>query len=270
MARLVPNDERGAVYVEFLIAFFPLFLLFLALCQLALIGSAEAIVRHAAYAAVRSAIVVLEDDPEKFDRADRGSLSQGRASAVKGLDDVVSKLGIGRVSVTNNNLKLGGISVDNLVSQQGARMVPIRTAALLPLLPIAPNERLLQDQSESIGGALGSASDQQLGFAVQYTTAATVVTLHDSADTDALAAAPIDSRTSVTARVTYLFHCTIPVVRAMMCSSLGAAASKGRLARVVAYKTSGIARADARFKLLTATATLPNQGASYYLPRSAQ
>ena len=154
MARLVPNDERGAVYVEFLIAFFPLFLLFLALCQLALIGSAEAIVRHAAYAAVRSAIVVLEDDPEKFDRADRGSLSQGRASAVKGLDDVVSKLWIGRVSVTNNNLKLGGISVDNLVSQQGARMVPIRTAALLPLLPIAPNERLLQDQSESIEGWL--------------------------------------------------------------------------------------------------------------------
>jgi Flp pilus assembly protein TadG len=268
MARVATGtDDRGVVYVEFLIAFFPLFLLFLALCQLALIGSAEAIVRHAAYAAIRSAIVTLEDDPERFDGADRGSLSQGRLTAVKDIYAVASKLGIAItidratwVLLTNNAL------YDQSVYQYGARMVPIRTAALLPLLPIAPSQSTLSSGTESIGRSLVAPTDQQLGFAVTYTKTATEVTLHDSAESEALALDPIGSKAMVTARVSYLFHCTIPVVRAVMCSTLNSIATQGQIPMALANKTEQLASSDARFKLLRASASLPNQGAGYLQP----
>lgn len=269
MARVNPSDERGVVYVEFLIAFFPLFLLFLALCQLALVGAAEAVVRHSAYAAARSAIVVLEDDPKKFDRADRGSLSQGKATRMLNIERVTSKLGIDRVSLRKSNSSIDGSVVDSIISQHGARMVPIQTAAYLPLLSIAPNEKNVLEPTDSVSGALIGSSNRQLGFAVQYTRAAAIVTVHDSEDNQALAIDPIQQNAPVTTRVTYLFHCTIPMVRAIMCRSLKSIAADGFIAMALAYKSEGYVRADARFKLLTATATLPNQGAGY-LSRSAE
>ncbi len=77
MARLaLRHDSRGVVYVEFLIAFFPLLVIFLGICQLALIASARLVVQHAALAAARSAIVVLEDSPDDFGGAGKGKLTE--------------------------------------------------------------------------------------------------------------------------------------------------------------------------------------------------
>ena len=263
MARLVHQDERGAVYVEFLISFFPLFLLFLAICQLALFAAAEVVVRHSAYAAVRSAIVVLEDKLEKFDGADCGSLSTGRESSVKGIDDVVAKLGIGVSGPTKLGMDLQSALARGSLLQQGARMVPIRTAALLPLLPLAPSESLRQAQSESVAKSLSSTSDQQLGFALSYTKAATFVSLHDTDDAATLAVEPIGPTASVTARVMYFFHCTVPVVRALMCGG-PRKAQLAMLGVATGEHIADLVNPDARFKSLTATATLPNQGGKYY------
>ena len=58
---------RGAVYVEFLLAFMPLFVFFMALVQLAFVSMANIVVKHAAVTAVRAAIVVLPDDPSAYD-----------------------------------------------------------------------------------------------------------------------------------------------------------------------------------------------------------
>ncbi len=270
MARLVElRDECGAVYVEFLIAFFPLFLLFLGVCQLALIAAAETVVRHAAYSGVRTAIVVLEADPKKFDNADRGYLRKGRASKIRGLDDVVEKLGISRVAVERAKQFFSDKMVDGATSQQGARMVPIKTAALLPLLPLSPNEALVREQSESVRFALNSTSDHQLGFALEYTKSAGLVTVLDSPQSETNALDPIALNAPVTVKVAYLFHCSIPIVRAMLCSTLRDSMGKDLSTVAVKYKTAAIFRTDARFKLLTATATLPNQGAAYE-PRSAK
>jgi hypothetical protein len=256
------SDSRGAVYVEFLLAFFPLFLLFLALCQLALVGAAEAMVRHSAYAAARSAIVVLEDEPERFDGAARGSLSEGRPKRVRNVEHVTAKLGIERTPRTDDSRARGSI-LDFLFSQNGARMVPIETAAFLPLLPLAPNERNVVDSAGSISSALGNSSARQLGFAVLYTKAAALVTLHDSEVGESPAKQPIPPDAPVTTRVTYLFHCTIPVVRSLLCRPLGSIAKQGLLGMALVQQTEGFFRADARFKVLSATATLPNQGAGY-------
>jgi hypothetical protein len=61
------NSTSGAVYVEFLIAFLPLFIFFLSLCQLAYVQAAHIVVQHAAVMATRGAAVVLPDDPQFYD-----------------------------------------------------------------------------------------------------------------------------------------------------------------------------------------------------------
>lgn len=57
------RDARGAVYVEFLIVFLPLFVMFMSLVQLAFVQVANLVTKHAAVQAARAAIVVLPDDP---------------------------------------------------------------------------------------------------------------------------------------------------------------------------------------------------------------
>jgi hypothetical protein len=60
------SDERGVVYVEFLIAVIPVWTLALSAFQLSLISAANLVVKHAADSAARSASVVLVDDPSEY------------------------------------------------------------------------------------------------------------------------------------------------------------------------------------------------------------
>jgi Flp pilus assembly protein TadG len=69
------RDTRGAVYVEFLAVFMPLFIFFLSLVQLIFVQTASLVTSHAAMTAVRAAVVVLHDDPALY-----GGIAQGNAS----------------------------------------------------------------------------------------------------------------------------------------------------------------------------------------------
>ncbi len=53
------SNTSGAVYVEFLVAFIPFFVMVLGMIQEALMYSAHLIVQHAAASAARSAMVVF-------------------------------------------------------------------------------------------------------------------------------------------------------------------------------------------------------------------
>ncbi len=57
------KDARGAIYVEFLIVFMPMFVMFMSLVQFAFVQTANLVTKHAAVQAARAAIVVLPDDP---------------------------------------------------------------------------------------------------------------------------------------------------------------------------------------------------------------
>jgi hypothetical protein len=81
-ARGVVGDTRGVVYVEFLIAFMPVFVLFLSLVQLVLIEMANLVAKHAAVTAARAAMVVLPDDPAHY-----GGAAVERAEGQR-LDDI--------------------------------------------------------------------------------------------------------------------------------------------------------------------------------------
>ena len=58
------RDTRGAVYVEFLVAFIPFLVFFLCLWQVSILYYAKLIVDHAAFAAARAAAVVVAECPQ--------------------------------------------------------------------------------------------------------------------------------------------------------------------------------------------------------------
>jgi hypothetical protein len=74
---------RGAVYVEFLIAFMPLFVFFMALAQLAYVEVANIVVKHAAVTAARAAIVVLPDDPAEYEGEEEMKAQGKRLQAIE-------------------------------------------------------------------------------------------------------------------------------------------------------------------------------------------
>jgi hypothetical protein len=286
MARLAQRDprkfalnDRGAVYVEFLIVFMPIFLLFLGICQIAMIGVARIVVQHAANRAARSAVVVLESDPNEFAGAERGWVSRGSACGAPLPEALLRRLG---VEVPSARVELSTVAD----GQRGARMSPIRFAAYTPLAILAPLSAWLEPRrpEESLGDALATGTKARLAAALLYNRVGTVVTIQAGPGLDDLAVEPIGRKAPVTVRVTYLYYCSIPVVRAFACKSLaelrgwdpvGSAApdartpSQKRLASFLKLveEPELLAHLDAdgaRFAVLTAETTLPNQGAAYY------
>jgi len=77
------RGRAGAVYVEFLIAFLPIFFFFLGLVQLAFVQTANLIVKHAATKAARAAAVVLPDDPQYYGGVPVGSFSGQRQTDIE-------------------------------------------------------------------------------------------------------------------------------------------------------------------------------------------
>lgn len=232
MVRLNPSDARGAVYVEFLIAFMPLFVLFLGICQLSLLVVARVVVSHAAYNAARAAIVVLEDDPQYYRNVARGVVSDG-----------------------------GG-------NQQGQRMKDIRTAATEPLKILAPGADASLMPGKSVAAAITPMTLAQSSASDTFTNFATHVTLHDNTTSEAYASEPIAIDAAVTARVEYYYQCDIPLIRSLVCKSMRALmadpASRDFLSQGLRSNPTISQSITGRqlFKL-TARATLPNQGAQY-------
>ena len=60
------SDSRGAVFVEFLIAFLPVYVFFLCVIQLGLLFVVRLVVEHAAVNGARALAVVAGDDPKTY------------------------------------------------------------------------------------------------------------------------------------------------------------------------------------------------------------
>jgi hypothetical protein len=73
------RGDEGAVMVEFLAAFMPIFAFFLGLVQLVFIQTASLVVNHAAHVAVRAAVVVIPDK----DLGAPGSASGAKKAAIE-------------------------------------------------------------------------------------------------------------------------------------------------------------------------------------------
>lgn len=68
------RDRRGAIFVEFLIAFLPVQVFFLCLIQLAILFSVRLLTEHAAVNGARAAAVVIGDDGARYSNEGKNEL----------------------------------------------------------------------------------------------------------------------------------------------------------------------------------------------------
>jgi hypothetical protein len=287
------DAARGTVYAEFLIAFTPFFLLFLGGVQLALIAQARIVVQHAASCAVRAAVVSIDDDPVFYDDGERKVLStQGSGSGQDTAQGVVEGLA---ETEFDGNAKSD--------SQGSARLNRVRNAAYLPLSVISPSYQQLfgwvgralgDGETASVADAVGDAPLMRVltGLAL-YGRMASAVTFPKARGADELRDPnqPWPDHAPVRVRVTYLFPCSVPIVRALACQSLPEMQIASQLASAQralgdeqrrtpaeqaleelkqaesASMQKGLyALFNERFIALRGEAALPNQGAAYRYP----
>lgn len=222
----VLHDTRGAAYVEFLISFIPVFLMFLGMVQMGLMFVAGLTVQRAASAAARAAIVVLDDDPQHYGGEGRMQLGGGGGGGDPE-GGVLSFLGDHGVSGDGGG---GPSGVGEVDTSSSARMSAIRSAASIPLFAVAPPPGAFW-QPESVMTAIGNPGSiatmppSRAASGLLYNRFALAVRLVDAprSQTDQTsfdAAALHDGGTPTPARVrvTYLFHCAVPLANRLMCN----------------------------------------------------
>lgn len=286
------GDARGIVYVEFVFAFMPLLVMFLSICQLAMITMGRLVVQHAALCGARAAIVVLEDDPKDYADAPRGNLKDGEPLSLK-FGEVLDRFGLQGASSALQSLGVPGIAGDRnndrSDEQRGARMVPIRAASTMPLLLLAPNEAAVTKAgADSVAGSLPDDFVSRLPFSLEYMSKAAVITVHTAPGTEQLASEHIPYTAQITVRVTYLMPCGLPVASTLMCQTLSSLlgdsidskkrnlfdSAESPFARRLRHASGAaglrhLVSATARFVVLTGETTLPNQGAGYEHPQGS-
>ena len=154
-------------------------------------------------------------------------------------------------------------------------MAAIRAAAYHPLAVLAPSV------SSWLNGTLETAVakgtwDRILNGRLVYSLGGAAVTVHAPGADEVLTT--VGKRAPVTVRVAYVMPCEIPLVSALMCVGrmellagalgLGDDSTQQLLDRTEFVESTNfrnlILSVVPRVRLLTAEATMPNQGANYY------
>ena len=190
LLRTRAGDQRGVVMIEFVIAFVPVFVLFLGVVQLALLAAAQLVVQHAAIAGARSASVVLDDDPRFYAGAMRGELRR---------ED----------------------------GEDGPRLAAIRRAVHAPLAAVAPDPRVVRGlfdaraKAPSVERALGRSTDMRfVREGARYLPVAAALAFPIEPDGDAVAGSLFDLEDRVSVRVSYLLPCVVPIAAQLACDAL--------------------------------------------------
>jgi hypothetical protein len=210
------RSSSGAIFVEVLVAIIPVLVFFFGLLQLGLLYTARLIVRHAAQRAVRSAVVVLEDDPARFDDTPQGEVTyHDNSSTSAGSTEQFLQ---GLADVLKVQLPLDDVR-RMTTSEAGPRLAAIQRAAYMPLATLAPNPSTLLGVfglSQDLGQGNSNLSQFVVGLLL-YNRAAAMVTLRKPDGSVANCVGPTED---VTVRVTYLYFCTMPIAASIMCDSL--------------------------------------------------
>ena len=276
--RSLADDQRAAVYVEFLVVFMPVFMLFLGMTQMSLMFTAKIVVKHSADVAARSAIVILPDDPAAYGGAtpkntyDFGGVNADNNGVVKVLEGIASLL---RIETPTNWLSTGD-----------GRINRIRLAAFRPLMAVIPppdsvfsfgNPARLSayapngaEAAENVVAAVGhgeegfSATGQRFLAGLFYLSQAAAVTFPGNSS-------PVgwsrDGDNPFTARVSYSFACLVPGAAKLMCDGWSDLSSNqpdgwGEMDGAVARGTA-LLNGNGLYYILRAEATLTYQGATY-------
>jgi hypothetical protein len=269
------SGEHGTVMVETLIAFVPVFTLFLGIVQYTLLAAAQLVVHHAAVAGVRSASVVLDDDPARYGGAERLSIVDGSGSDAS---DLLSTLASFLLSDVATDSSAGS---PNASVQYGARMAPIRNAVYAKLAAIVParaQQTLEGKPGVSVLDGLGTEPARRLVQARHYLPVTTAITFPRSPGATELFEDRVEPAGVLTVRVTHVTPCTVPLVNTIMCATLSNVRSSKHSAAAAELQRAPAAQAQAgstvenlRVRVLQAEASMPLQAAPYpYASQKAQ
>lgn len=282
--RSLADDERAAVYVEFLVVFMPLFMLFLGMIQIGFLFTGKIVVKHASVAAARSAIVVIPDDPAHY----------GGDNAAHSINFNATET----PAIVRDALRVfGGLEVpENLLSRGDGRLNMIRIAAFMPLMAIAPPPEAVfnisspaslafdgdEETSKSVMSVIGmqsnSAAAARIASGLLYTSQAAAVTFPSGPGAGGVTIAgeqsfgPHNRETpdQLTARVSYAFACLVPGAAKIMCNSWGGLAADQpegwhELSAAVARGVA-LLNGNGLYYILRSDATMTYQGAHYEYP----
>ena len=203
-----PRHDEGAAYVEFLICFLPVFTMFLAMVQLGLMYAGKLTVGHSANRAARAAMVVLDDDPDRYGNDPENQLAYFGAglehTAIYGIGSILSYWGV--ISSAPDSTDGNG----------SARLRAVRSAASMPLVAMSPSLEQLSENKTVVRAVGGNAFGRLGTGVVLYNRAAVSVTFPESPGATRFKRS-WGNNDRVTVRVTYLFHCGVPIVSKWMC-----------------------------------------------------
>ncbi len=243
-------NTSGAVFFEVLVVIVPMWTLFLCSFQLALIAQASLVVRHAADSAVRSAIVVLPDDPHAYAGEPEGSVARGSVDS-SDLDDALRSVSEEADRWMAPRFERGSATAAPVANLGGSRLNTIRLAAHVPLMPLSPR-RPGFDRNPTLGDSLGGRTSLFTSFA--YQPSAVAVTFPGLTDDEV-------EGPEVTVRVSYAFQCDVPLARMLLCGGLELLSPESAFAR--SFLPASMRFGGARFKRLEHEATLLVQDAPY-------
>lgn len=249
------RDQSGVVFLEFLIGFVPIWILFLCSVQLAFIAQANLLVKHAADSAARSAAVVLADDSNEYGGEPEMSVARNRVTA-SDIVGAIGRVGSALRSSADSHSVAAAFSDRTLVNLGRSRLNTIRLAAHIPLMPLAPVD-VGGDTQPTLAKTVGGS--RKLLSALYYQPFAVAVTF-PGLEGD-LATGP-----EITVRVTYAYQCTVPLARHILCRSFDDLDEREELGG--AFFPLAHAFVGGRFRALQRETTLMIHDAPYhYLPR---
>jgi predicted nucleic acid-binding Zn-ribbon protein len=241
----VTDDRRGVVMMEFIIALLPVMLAFLGFTQFCFAGIAKLAVRHSAALVTRAAVVVLEEAEgipgvpdniyEGFKAGgleiSRPETAQNGAAGVNNAQTQVSQVTSATDNKSSNKSQGRGMDVLGSVDRSTSRIKQIRTAAYVPLLFVSPS--LIDDgiqlvdnissgqlfQKLKVRTALGEAGGERVLGALLYNMGAVAVTFPKEPGSKELTDGMFEPNELITARVTYLFRCQVPLASLLLCAS---------------------------------------------------
>lgn len=269
MIERLERCARGTVMIETIIAFMPTFTLFLGIVQHCLLAAAELVVHHAAVAGVRSASVVLDDDPARYDGAHRLSLTEGQS------EDVLGDFAAITAAVLGSPPQLDAVPAAlGQPRPLGARLGPIRTTVYAKLAAIVPARAVAAMHGQpgvSVLDGLGEHPELRLLQAPLWLPITTAITFPRAPGDTALYEDHVPAGGPLTLRVTHITTCTVPIAAALMCPKLKdvlSSESNAKLAAELAYAPAASGQSlrelsELRVKVLQAEATLPLQSATY-------
>lgn len=259
---MTARGQHGTVVVETMFAFIPILMLFLGIVQYALLAAGQLVVHHAAVAGVRSAAVVLDDDPTHYGQAERLSIGGGTGEASSGgLEELAARI-LG--AAPGQAPARAELALQAVIT--GPRMAPIRNAVYAKLAAIVPARALaLLDGSrdQSVLDVLGSSPVLRLTQAPPYLPVTTAITFPRSPGSPELFDARVDPQGMLTVRVTHAVACTIPLVSALMCGALEHHEGDELALAPAAALQPLLEAAGVRMKVLQAEASMPLQKAPY-------